>query len=55
MKFILNKDKLEIENIELVNSGSISYYEADVEYDESWNGLAIEAVMLKKRTKQENQ
>lgn len=48
MKFILNKDTLEIENIELVNSGSISYYEADVEYDESWNDLVIEAVMLKK-------
>ena len=48
MKFILNKDKLEIENIEVVKSGSVNYYEADVEYDESWNDLAIEAVMLKK-------
>lgn len=48
MKFILNKDTLEIENIEVVKSGSVNYYEADVEYDESWNGLAIEAVMLKK-------
>lgn len=48
MKFILNKDKLEIENIEVVKSGSVNYYEADVEYDNSWNNLAIEAVMLKK-------
>ena len=48
MKFILNKDKLEIENIEVVKSGSVNYYEADVEYDESWNDLVIEAVMLKK-------
>lgn len=48
MKFILNKDTLEIENIEIVKSGSVNYYEADVEYDESWNDLAIEAVMLKK-------
>lgn len=46
MKFILNKDKLEIENIELVKSGSVSYYEAEVEYDESWDGLVIEAVMV---------
>lgn len=48
MKFILNKDKLEIENIELVKSGSISYYEADVEYDESWKDLVIEAIMVRK-------
>ena len=48
MKFILNKDTLEIDNIELANSGSISYYEADVEYDESWNDLTIEAIMVKR-------
>lgn len=48
MKFILNKDILEIENIEVVKSGSVNYYEADVEYDNSWNGLVIEAVMIKK-------
>ena len=46
MKFILNKDTLEIENIEVVKSGSVNYYEADVEYDESWNDLVIEAVMV---------
>lgn len=48
MKFILNKDTLEIENIEVVKSGSVNYYEADVEYDKSWNELVIEAVVVKK-------
>ena len=41
MKFILNKDKLEIQNIGEQNSGSINYYLADVEYDSSWNNLTI--------------
>lgn len=48
MKFILEKDKLDIENKIIYNSGSVLYYEADVEYDESWNGLTIEAVIIKK-------
>lgn len=48
MKFILNKDTLEIENIEVVKSGSLNYYEAEVEYDESWKDLVIEAIMVKK-------
>ncbi len=45
MKFILNKDKLTIEQTkeETQNSGSVKYYEADVEFDESWEGLTIEA------------
>ena len=49
MKFILNKDELEIEQIEEQMSGSINYYEAEVEYDSSWNGLAIEAVTIKRK------
>lgn len=52
MKFILNKDKLvdivKAENEKNPNSGSINYYEAEVEYDESWNGLSIEAILIKK-------
>lgn len=48
MKFILEKDKLDIENKIIYNSGSVLYYEADVEYDESWNDLTIEAVIIKK-------
>lgn len=48
MKFILNKDKLTIENKEKTNSGSIQYYEADVEYDESWDNLTITAVLVEK-------
>ena len=48
MKFILNKDELEIQEIEETNSGSVNYYKADVEYDDSWDNLAIEAVMIKR-------
>ena len=45
MKFILNKDNLtvDIQDEEIPNSGSIKYYEAEVEFDESWEGLVIEA------------
>lgn len=47
MKFILNKDNLTIEDEEVINSGSVNYYEADVEYDESWNGLNVVAVITR--------
>ena len=47
MKFILNKDKVEIKNTEILNSGSINYYKEQVEYDESWNELSIEVIMIK--------
>ena len=48
MKLILNKDNLELDKIVVGNSGSVNYYEAEVEYDESWNNLNIEAVIVKK-------
>ena len=48
MKFILNKDTLKIENEDRINAGAVNYYEADVEYDESWDGLTIECVIVKK-------
>ena len=48
MKFILNKDVLTIENNERYNSGSIKYYEAEVEFDDTWSDLTIEAVLIKK-------
>lgn len=48
MKFILNKDELEIQDEECLNSGSVKYYEAEVEHDEEWNGLTIEAVIVRK-------
>ena len=48
MKFILNKDTLEVDEVVVGNSGSVNYYEAEVEYDESWNNLNIEAVLVKK-------
>jgi len=49
MKFILNGDKLTIERgrLERQNSGSLEYYKADVEFDEEWQGLAIEARLVK--------
>lgn len=49
MKFILNKDKLVdiVKDEKNPNSGSINYYEAEVEYDESWSGLNIEAIFRK--------
>ena len=47
MKFVLNKDTLEdIKEVYILNSGSINYYEAEVEYDESWQGLNIEAILV---------
>ena len=50
MKFILNKDKLTIEREEeeSPNSGSVKYYEIEVEHDESWEGLTIEARIIHK-------
>lgn len=48
MKFILNKDTLEVDEVVVGNSGSVNYYEAEVEYDESWNDLNIEAILVKK-------
>jgi len=51
MKFKLEKDKLEIFDIKEINSGSIAYYEADVEYDESWKDLIIEAILVKGNNK----
>lgn len=47
MKFILNKNILEIENPEDLYSGSINYFEIDVEFDETWDGLTKEAIMIR--------
>ena len=49
MKFILNKDILEVDKIAVGNSGSVNYYEAEVEYDESWNNLNIEAIIVERK------
>lgn len=46
MKLILNKDELKIDNKYKTYSGSINYYEVEVEYDESWEGLTKEAIMI---------
>ena len=49
MKFILDKDKLTIVNNKpyTYNSGSVDYYEAEVQFDETWNDLTIEAIITK--------
>lgn len=51
MKFILNRDTLKIDNTDKTkpNSGSLKYYEAEVEYDESWNNLIINAVIVEEK------
>ena len=49
MKFILNKDTLEVDEAAVGNSGSVNYYEAEVKYDESWNNLNIEAIIVKRK------
>ena len=49
MKFIINKDELTVDDKEeIFNSGSVNYYEAEVEFDESWNGLTVEAKIVPK-------
>ena len=48
MKFILNHDIVTIcDKKEVINSGSVNYYEAEVEFDRSWNNLNIKAVLIK--------
>jgi hypothetical protein len=48
MKFILEKDKVIIKDKDNLKSGSINYYEAQIETDENWNNLIIEARIVKK-------
>lgn len=48
MLFKLNKDNLTIKNTDIQNAGSLNYYEADIEFDTSWNNLDIVAVITKK-------
>lgn len=47
MKFILNNDKLIIEDKTYINSGSIKFYEIEVEHNNLWNDLIIEARLIK--------
>ena len=49
MKFILNRDNLSVDyQNNKFNSGSIKYYEAEVEFDGSWEDLIIEARIVDK-------
>lgn len=48
MKFIINDNKLKIELSDTINSGSFRDYLMEVETDESWQGLSIEAIISKK-------
>lgn len=49
MKFVLNKDEIEIRDKDDIQSGSIHYYEADVEHDESWDDLTIAAILVERQ------
>ena len=46
MKAIITNDKLEIQDNTLYNSGSIQYYEIDVEFSSDWEGLTKYAVLV---------
>ncbi len=48
MKFNINKDKLEIMEPRIINSGSIAYYLINCEFDEKWNNLVKKAILIKK-------
>ena len=52
MKFIINGDKLKIEQAETINSGSFEDYLMPVEYDESWDDLIIEARIVEDKSSQ---
>ena len=46
MKFVLDKDKLKIVGDSKINvSGSVKYYEVEIEHDESWNDLTIKVIL----------
>lgn len=48
MKFILNDEKLIIENLnKQIVSGTIGYYEAEVEFNDSWKDLNIIATFIR--------
>lgn len=55
MNFKIDKDKLEITEPRIINSGSIAYYSVDCEFDDSWNGLTKKAVLIKKGDSQGTQ
>lgn len=46
MKFIISDDKLQIEQTDTINSGSFKDYLIPVEFDETWNDLTIEAIIV---------
>jgi hypothetical protein len=48
MKFIVKDEKVSVEDEKNLNSSTINYYEAEVEFDEAWNELTIEARIVKK-------
>lgn len=48
MNFKIDKDKLEIVEPRIINSGSIAYYSVDCEFDDNWNGLTKKAILIKK-------
>ena len=47
MKFKIQDTEVSIINYDLVNSGSVNYYEAEIDANHSWDNLTIEAVLIK--------
>lgn len=47
MKFIIDKDTAKIVDRDILNSGSVNYYDIEIEHDSSWNNLSIEAITIK--------
>lgn len=48
MKFILNEDSCYVQDVKNLVAGSVGYYEVEVELDESWDNLFVEARIVKK-------
>lgn len=46
MKAVITHDKLEVQDNTLYNSGSIQYYEIDVEFSSDWDNLTKYAVLV---------
>ena len=48
MRIVIKGDTIESLELEQIKSGSIQYYEAELEFDEQWNGLEKKAIVVSK-------
>ena len=46
MRIVIKGDTIESIELDKINSGAIQYYEAELEFDEQWNGLEKKAVIV---------